>query len=47
MSTSPSPSPVPGYVQRMSPTVAVALSEQRIRGEKPSKPGESKASTNQ
>lgn len=35
--TNTNPSPIPEYVQRISPTVAVAISEQRIRGEKPKK----------
>ncbi len=37
MSTTTGPQPTPEYVQRTSPTVAVAISEQRIRGEAPKK----------
>jgi hypothetical protein len=45
MSTTTDPQPTTEYVQRTSPTVAVAISEQRIRGEA-KKSGEPKASTN-
>ena len=37
MSTTTTTTPAPEYVRRTSPTVAVAISEQRIRGEKPKK----------